>query len=137
MTVDDLARLHKSAFTRQRAWTAEEFRALLAQPRVLLTSTREGFGLIRILAPEAELLTLAVAPAEQGKGVGRRLLQTLLSAARSFDAPEMFLEVAADNAPARTLYERSGFAETGVRAGYYKYPDGSTSDAILMRHIAR
>ena len=42
----------------------------------------------------------------------------------------MFLEVRADNPRAHGLYLRRGFAEIGVRRGYYQ-PSGM--DAIVMR----
>ena len=133
MTPEDMARLHQSAFTRQRGWSAQEFRALLAQPGVLQISASNGFGLIRVIAPEAELLTIAVSPNAQGQGLGGRLLRSVLKTAEAFGASEVFLEVAAENAPALALYDRAGFARIGTRPHYYRYPDGSREDAILMR----
>ena len=44
-----------------------------------------------------------------------------------------FLEVAADNAAAQALYARAGFAESGRRRGYYRRPDGSGLDALVMQ----
>jgi ribosomal-protein-alanine N-acetyltransferase len=40
----------------------------------------------------------------------------------------MFLEVVADNEPAKTLYSRHGFDTVGLRRGYYK-----GQDALIMR----
>ena len=137
MSAQDLARLHRAAFVRQRSWSAQEFDTLLAQPSTVLIRASEGFGLIRVIAPEAELLTLAVAPPAQGQGLGRRLLDSLLAAAHAFGATEMFLEVAADNAPALSLYHSTGFARSGHRADYFRYPDGGRADAILMRRATR
>ena len=133
MSAQDLARLHRAAFIRQRSWSAQEFDSLLAHPSTVLIRAGDGFGLIRIIAPEAELLTLAVAPSAQGQGLGKRLLDSLLTAAATFGASEMFLEVAADNAPALSLYRSTGFTRSGHRAGYFRYPDGGRADAILMR----
>ena len=133
MIAEDLARLHRAAFVRQRSWSAPEFAALLAQPATLLIRSGNGFGLIRTIAPEAELLTLAVAPPAQGQGLGGRLLHSLLAAADTFGATEMFLEVAADNTPALALYRGAGFAQSGLRSDYFRYPDGGRADAILMR----
>ena len=42
----------------------------------------------------------------------------------------MFLEVRADNTRAQRLYRWCGFAEIGIRRGYYQ-PSGT--DAIVMR----
>ena len=74
--------------------------------------------------------TLAVAPAEQGQGLGRRLLDALLDEARRREAAEVLLEVRADNAPAQALYARAGFERIAVRRGYYQ-PGGT--DALVLR----
>jgi ribosomal protein S18 acetylase RimI-like enzyme len=42
----------------------------------------------------------------------------------------VFLEVRADNPRAQDLYRRHGFADVGIRRGYYQ-PSGV--DAIVMR----
>ena len=133
MTPAALARLHNQAFVDQRPWSATEFESLLASPHTVLSTHKQGFGLIRVIAGEAELLTLAVAPDAQGQGLGRSLLQQLMAKASRAGAAEIFLEVAADNARALKLYRSSGFAETGRRPGYYAAPDGTRKDAILMR----
>jgi [ribosomal protein S18]-alanine N-acetyltransferase len=78
----------------------------------------------------ADVLTIAVAEASWGKGVGSALLGALVDAARRRGCEQMFLEVRKDNPRARGLYLRRGFEEIGVRRGYYQ-PAGV--DAIVMR----
>lgn len=123
-----LARLHAAAFTRPRPWSAAEFAALCASPGTRLLAAAEGFALLRVTAGEAELLTLAVAPAARRRGLGARLLAAALTAAGDAGADEIFLEVAADNAAARALYADAGFAAVGQRPAYF---DGT--DAVVMR----
>ena len=79
---------------------------------------------------QADVLTIAVAPACWGRGIGSALLGALLRAARDRGCGEVFLEVRKDNPRARGLYQRRGFEEIGVRRGYYQ-PSGV--DAIVMR----
>ncbi len=79
---------------------------------------------------QADVLTIAVAQACWGNGIGSALLGALLLAARDHDCAEVFLEVREDNPRARGLYLRRGFEEIGVRRGYYQ-PSGV--DAIVMR----
>lgn len=124
----DLARLHAAAFRRPRPWSAAEFAALLARPETLLAVAPQGFALARAVADEAELLTLAVAPEARRCGLGARLLAQVLEAAAARGATALFLEVGTDNAAARALYARAGFAEAGRRRGYH---DGS--DALILR----
>jgi [ribosomal protein S18]-alanine N-acetyltransferase len=79
---------------------------------------------------QADVLTIAVRESHWGLGTGSALLGALIAAARARDCAEVFLEVRADNPRAHGLYLRRGFAEIGVRRGYYK-PSGV--DAIVMR----
>lgn len=81
-------------------------------------------------ATEGDIQTIAVSDSARGRGLGRTLMQTLITEARKRGARRIFLEVRADNPGAQRLYDRLGFIEIGVRAGYYQ-PDNI--DAIAMR----
>ncbi|WP_374646543.1 GNAT family N-acetyltransferase [Tabrizicola sp.] len=134
MTPEDLAVLHARCFTIPRPWSAAEFAGFLTDPLAfLLVEGDAGFLLGRAVAGEAELLTLAVAPEARRRGLGQRLVGRFLYQARLRGAASAFLEVAADNAPARALYERAGFATAGRRRGYYAGPDGALVDALVLR----
>ncbi len=126
-----MAALHARAFITPRPWSAQEFRDLLASPRVFLCTEDGGLILGRVVLDEAELLTVAVEPARQGRGIGRRLVQAFVHRARALGARAAYLEVAADNTPALAVYAACGFAPTGRRRGYYHGPQGAV-DAILM-----
>lgn len=136
MTPEALAILHARAFTTPRPWSAEEFTSWLADPLAfLLVEGDAGFLLGRAVAGEAELLTVAVAPESRGRGLGQRLVSRFLYQARLRGAEAAFLEVAEDNAPARTIYSRAGFAETGRRRGYYHSPNRPPVDALVMTRV--
>lgn len=130
MTPEDMAALHAAAFAPDRGWTAAEIADLCASPFVDALTSPAGFALIRTVAEEAELLTLAVDPARRRSGIGTRLMQRWLS---TTPAERAFLEVAADNRAAQALYARHGFAVTGRRRGYYARPGGPAVDAVLMQ----
>jgi ribosomal-protein-alanine acetyltransferase len=95
-------------------------------------STIEAYA--GLLAPqsatEGDIQTIAVADSARGHGLGRVLMEALISEARKRGARLIFLEVRADNPGAQRLYERLGFLDVGVRRGYYQ-PDNV--DAIVMR----
>ena len=78
---------------------------------------------------EAEVHTIGVVPAHQGRGVGRALLRALLEVADAARAT-VFLEVRTDNEAAHALYASEGFAVVGLRRRYYQ-PSGA--DAHTMR----
>lgn len=132
MTAAELAALHAAAFTRDRPWLAEEFASLLDSPFVHLLTRAGGFALIRTIAGESELLTLAVDPAHQRHGLGRALVQDWITALPT-DTTSAFLEVAADNKPARALYAATGFTQVATRRGYYARATGPAVDACILR----
>jgi ribosomal-protein-alanine N-acetyltransferase len=121
-----LARLHAACFA--AAWDATSLRQMLAHPGAFAFHHLDGFVLARTAGGEAEILTLAVAPAVRGQGLGRALLQAAIAQARQLGAETMFLEVGADNPAALALYAGLGFANVGHRKGYY-----SGGDALVLR----
>lgn len=127
-----MADLHRAAFTKERPWSAREFQDLLDSPLVSAFTAPNGFALCRTVAGESELLTLAVAPSHQGRGIGRALTQEWLDSLSGV-AEVAFLEVAADNLPALALYRSLRFGESGLRKAYYARAEGPAADAIVMR----
>jgi ribosomal-protein-alanine N-acetyltransferase len=73
-----------------------------------------------------------VDPACWGRGTGTALLTALVAEAARRGCQEVLLEVREDNPRARQLYLRHGFAEIGIRRGYYQ-PSGV--DAVVMRKV--
>ena len=125
---DRLAAVHAACFERiGRVWPAATLQDLMTGPgtAVLLVPPARAFAMIRHVAGETEILTLATDPAEQRRGLARRLIDSL-------PAGPVFLEVATDNEAALALYAATGFVETGRRSGYYRRPDGSRADALVL-----
>lgn len=124
----------------ENAWSAGMFWSELAHARgpfatrryVVAVSGDEllGYGGFGAVDGTGDILTIAVTPGREGKGLGARLLTELLGAATDFGCHEVLLEVRVDNDRAKRLYERFGFAPLGVRRGYYQ-PAGV--DALVMR----
>ena len=133
MTPERMADIHAAAFTSQRPWTADEFRTLLATPHIFeITRGSSCFALGRIVAGEAELLTIATHPKAQRQGLARDCLDGFIRHVAETDGKRVLLEVDALNDPAIALYHQFGFAESGRRTGYYRHPDGRRVDALLM-----
>lgn len=129
---DAMAELHAASFTTPRPWSAAEFAQLLADPLCFALVESQGFLIGRAVAGEAEILTLAVAPSARRQGVAARLVQGFLAGARDRDAASVFLEVAADNAAAISLYLQAGFGQTGRRKAYYAQPGAAPRDALVL-----
>ena len=132
MTPDGLARIHARAMVVPRPWSAETFKGFLSAPGSVLAVSGPSFALGRVIADEAELLTLAVDPVFQRQGIGRLLTLAWLDSIAD-NAQSAFLEVAADNVAARALYASFGFAEVAKRSAYYARKNAAAADAIVMR----
>lgn len=138
---DSLADIHSDSFS--RGWSEEEFAALAANASVIALGLRRyslyrskrliGFGLFRIAADEAEVLTVAVQRARQGRGYGRLLMEEALRRLYRERIGSCFLEVDRDNRAAVNLYQSLGFETVGERKGYYHRLDGPAGIALVMR----
>lgn len=133
MTPETLAAIHASAFSATRAWSAAEFSSLLAQPGTSAHGSADSFALVRVVADEAEILTLATDPAKRRQGRARGALGLAEAAAQAAGAQAMFLEVAEDNAAAKALYAACGYAQVGRRPGYYLPKNAAPVAALVMR----
>ena len=132
MTTAEMARLHQAAFVMPRAWSEAEILDLLISPYCFATGTDHGFVVGRVVAGEAELLTIAVEPLAQRQGFGHNLMGKFMAEIRARHADTAFLEVAETNLAARALYAKWGFAEVGRRRGYYVTQDGHAIDALVL-----
>jgi ribosomal-protein-alanine N-acetyltransferase len=114
------------------AWSAAAYWSELAE-----TATRHyvvaaegdrvlGYAGLAVFGDEAHVLTIGVAGAAQGRGLGTALLLDLLAAAGD---RRVLLDVRADNDVAQRLYRRHGFVPVGRRRRYYQ-PSGT--DAVVM-----
>lgn len=64
--------------------------------------------------PHADVEKVAVSPAAQGHGLGRRLMTALISTAREAGIEVLTLDLRADNTRAAALYESLGFQRYGL-----------------------
>ena len=133
MTPEVMARCHARAFAGQgRGWTAAEFTALLDSGHVFAVGDDRAFALGRVVADEAEVLTIATDPGHRRAGMGRAVLAALEGKAKARGALRVFLEVAADNSAALGLYTGAGYGEVSRRKAYYMRSDGHRVDALIL-----
>jgi ribosomal-protein-alanine N-acetyltransferase len=138
------AELHRSAF--DRPWTSSELQRLIDGPCAFALEAAPsakderlmdplGFIVVRAVAGEAEILTLAVHPRARRQAIGRSLVEAAAATAETFGAEAFWLEVAVDNTAAIALYAAAGFQTAGRRPGYYARAGGDRVDALVMRRL--
>jgi RimJ/RimL family protein N-acetyltransferase len=76
-------------------------------------------------------LGVGMLPEARGTGLGRRLMQAAIEAARRQGMERIELEVFASNTRAIALYERIGFVREGVKRRVRKI-DGRYDDDVMM-----
>jgi [ribosomal protein S18]-alanine N-acetyltransferase len=131
-----LANLHGASF--RRGWSEDEFERLLLERnvvthRAMLGRQLVGFVVSRLAPPEAEILSIAVASSQRGRGLARALLDLHLRRLVGLGTRTVFLEVDENNTPARRLYRRMGFGDAGRRERYYQQGTASAAAALVLR----
>ena len=135
MTEEDLpqaAAIEADCF--QESWSKELLHSSMEKAwNLFLAAEEEGrlaaYGAVSVIAGEGEIQRIAVLPSFRRRGVGRKLLEAMVNAARQKGAGAMTLEVRESNAPAIKLYISEGFKTEARRAGYYRNPQ---EDALIM-----
>ena len=136
-----LAALHRVSF--RHGWSESEFERLLSDRAAVAHVARTnggrgpvvGFVLSHRVDHEAEILLVALAPGERGRGTATKLLARHLGRLAAAGVSRVFLEVDEGNAAAQKLYARAGFSEVGRRSGYYRKPEGNAAALVLGRDL--
>ena len=134
-----MAQLHRRAFEAQgeKAWTVHSFRELLQSPGMKATIVEKdncpfGFFLYRIVADEAELISVGLDPLYQGQGLAALVLSRLQSDLALAGVKQLFLEVRQDNKKAIKLYTGFGFKKIGERKAYYYVKGDKKVNALVF-----
>jgi len=114
-------------------WKPEFFLSEMSNPYARLVVAEWAGQLIGyfcrwLVADEVHILDVAVHPAHRRCGIGKLLLQEILTEARQNEASSASLEVRVSNLPAIALYQALGFQPVASRRGYYE----NGEDALLM-----
>jgi [ribosomal protein S18]-alanine N-acetyltransferase len=136
----EIAALHQQLFN--PPWDVSGVQPLLEAPaavafvaRVGIPPMTTGFIIGQIAADVSEIISIGVAPEWQKRGLGRILFDAFSRAVTRAGAKRVFLDVAADNAPAIALYASLGCSEVGRRTGYYMRHEAPSVDAIVMTRV--
>lgn len=120
-------------------WTEKQLQDAVCLPHFIVYGLkRQGRLLAYVslgLAPgELEVLNLATRQDCRRQGLGKKLLEAALEAAKNESkepVEQIVLEVREGNAPARGLYATLGFTKVGLRKCYYQ--DNGENALIMAR----
>ena len=121
----ELENLHKECFP-NKPWSSKDFEDLKKSGCDIIAS-QNGFIIWRVVADEAEIITIGVRPEFRKSGIASAMLILVENDVKKRGGKKIFLEVAENNIPARKLYESSGYKQIGIRPHYY-----DNIDALLL-----
>ncbi|MGE5418025.1 MAG: ribosomal protein S18-alanine N-acetyltransferase [Acidobacteriota bacterium] len=115
-------------------WSRDSYAGELKNPFATYMVAEEGFVIVGYAGvwcvfDEAHITNVAVHPQRRGRQLGELLLMKLEEVARARGTKRITLEVRPSNVAALALYARYGFAQIGVRKGYYS---DNNEDALIM-----
>jgi [ribosomal protein S18]-alanine N-acetyltransferase len=114
-------------------WPETDFLSFIEHDTVIVTGDPLiGMIIIRVVAGEAEVLSMAVHPDHRKQGIAQSILAYSLNRLAQQNVTQVFLEVAQDNAAARALYARNHFTQIGLRKGYYDRGPLPPMDALVL-----
>lgn len=119
-------------------WSEASFRSETAKDNGIVLAAFEDGELAGLLSGytavgEADITSVAVAPAYRRMGIARQLVADF-EALLPEDTESIFLEVRASNSGAIALYKNCGFEQLSVRRRFYSSPE---EDALVMKKELR
>ena len=88
-----------------------------------------GFIGAWLIASEGQITNLAVHPDYRKRGIGKKLMKSLISSLKNEDCNAITLEVRESNTVAKNLYKNLGFLSEGIRKNFY---EDNKEDANIM-----
>ena len=110
-------------------WVLEQAAGDQAAASLVPTTVFLGYAGFWVIDDEAHLMTLAIDPRWQGRGLGEWFLLELLDLMEENGAEACTLEVRVSNLRAQSLYRRLRFGVAGRRRRYYS---DNGEDALIM-----
>lgn len=100
--------------------------------KILETSEGEiaGYIIYSAVCDSADLLRVAVDAGLRRRGIGCKLMETMIDDCKARNVQSIFLEVRESNAAAIAMYEQFGFIKISTRKKYY---DSPVEDGLVMQ----
>ena len=132
--VPSVAAIEKECFGRD-AWSERSVAGELTNALALWLVAVEGecvAGYVgsQTVCNETDMMNVAVTADYRRQGLGEKLVLDLVEELMAIGSKCLTLEVRDSNTPARTLYEKLGFQQIGLRKNYYRNPK---EDAYILR----
>ena len=102
---------------------------------VVLDDNLVGYIISKITYPETHILNLTVKKNFRKKGIGKSLIELIISDARLRNSENIILEVRANNTDAQSLYKKLNFEVIGTRKDYYESKNDREDAYVLNLNL--
>ena len=117
-------------------WTKEILRDCILYKydsfAVFFNNNLVGYIIAKITYPETHILNLTVKKNFRKKGIGKSLIELIISEARLRNSENIILEVRVGNIEAQSLYKKLNFQIIGTRKNYYE-SENDREDAYVLK----
>ena len=130
--VEQVAQIERACFS--DPWSEKAIAGEITNPLSMWFVAMDGDRVIGYIGSqsvlgEADMMNVAVSEEFRGKGIGEKLVVSLIDGLKENDVYRLTLEVRVSNTPAIKLYEKLGFNPIGRRPNYYYHPK---EDAFIL-----
>ncbi len=133
--IDDILKVCEDSFVIpwSRKSFEDEFNNMLATYLVAKDSDKVvGFIGLWFVMDECHITNIAVSREYRNKHIATELVEEMFKLCKEHEIAYVLLEVRSSNVAAKELYKKFGFKEDCIRKEYYKNPDNTREDAIIM-----
>ena len=110
-----------------------DFKRFLSSTNVKIKKEPNCIAILGLTDREVEIYFIGVVESFRGRGLGKKLLKSIISFSKNYGADFIILEVGINNIPAKNMYLSLNFMEFGIRKNYYRNISGIREDAIIMK----
>lgn len=114
-------------------FTLDDFKKFQKSKNVRVIKDKNCIAILGLTDIEIEIYFIGVTRNYRGKGLGKKLLKSIISFSKNYGAKVIILEVGVKNVPAKNIYLSLDFKECGIRKDYYKNKSGFRQDAVIMK----
>lgn len=135
LSLEDIDGLYEvSSLSLKETWSLDSIEKELSNKFARYIVCKDGDKVIGfigawLIASEGQITNLAVHPDYRKKGIGKKLMKSLISSLKDEGCNAITLEVRESNTIAKSLYKSLGFLSEGIRKNFY---EDNKEDANIM-----
>ena len=134
MPADEYFNLYKKCVDIESIqFTFEDFKRFTQSTNIKIVQEKNSIAILGLTDIELEIYFIGVARRFRRRGLGKKLLKSIISFSKDYGANVILLEVGFNNIAAKKLYLSFNFKECGIRKDYYTNKAGLRQDAIIMK----